>query len=765
MTGRTLIWDVETDGFLGPMTKITSLVLRDRETRETFVFRNHDGYNRREHDSIYNFAKPFRVVDPTVPDEWVEPENSIAQGVQMLLDADKLIGHNIIAFDIKAVRKIYPHFSVPPEKIVDTLVMTRAMRPDIKNTDYRLHAAGKLPAKLIGKHNLDSWGFRLGLNKGDYMKQMEARGLKPFEHWNQSLEDYCINDVDITEILFAAIEGDKFQLPETAFQLEHAIHTLMGVVEGNGFPFDAAGARSLAEKLQSDKQALIDELKPIYGRWLAPDKKRFVDIEYDDPDGVNAKRYKLDMAGKPCINEDSGKARPRKYYAPREEYGEDMSRPVWGEVSMYKKNTTPADYPNSPKRVAGLPFCKAKWVEFNPESRVQIVNRFQVQHNWTPAEFTDTGQPKLSHDVLDGLKDVIPAAPLVAEVFFLSKLIGYVSNGSQSWLGNVNPDTGRIHGATITGGTVSGRCAHQSPNLGQVPGVKIEDGYLKDKVTPNPKIIDPATGQPYDFALNEDGVIKRKVIMMGRKGRYGWECRNLFHVPEFVNGKPWQQIGVDLKGIEFRALAELVREFDGGELMDIVISGRDPHQFNADAAGTTRDIAKRLLYALMYGAGDWKLGFTVQPLGLTRGEQTDLGKRLRAQMMQGLPALRKAIEKVKKDAERGYLIGLDGRRLGVRSPHSAFNLRLQSDAALIAKKWVCLTEEYCLADGMDHGWDGDFAMLAFVHDEEQAGVSLEASPYYIENAHRAAGDAGKFFNWVCPVEADHKAGRSWAECH
>ena len=762
-TGRTLIWDVETNGFLKEMTKITSLVIRDKVTRETFVFRNHNGYNRRVHDSIYNFAKPFRVLDPTVPDEWVEPEDSIMQGVQMLQDAEHLVGHNIVAFDLKAIKKCYPNFKQPAQ-ITDTLVMTRAMRPDIKNTDYRLNAAGKLPGKLIGKHNLDSWGFRLGKHKGDYMAQMRARGLDPFKDWNQSLEDYCINDVDVTEILFAAIEGDKFKLPEKAFALEHGIHELMGVVERNGFPFDAAAARTLVEKLQSDKQALIDELKPIYGRWLAPDKKRYVDIEYDDPDGVNAKRYAMDMAEKPVLN-DKGKPKVRKYYAPRTEFGEDMSRPVWGEITMYKRDYTPDDYPNSPKRVAGLPLCKAKWVEFNPESRSQIINRFQLQHNWTPAEFTEEGNPKLSHDVLDGLKDHIPAAPMVAEVFFLSKLIGYVSNGSKSWLGNVDADTGRIHGATITGGTVSGRCAHQSPNLGQIPGVKVEDGYKKDGVTINPKVIDKKTGQPYDFALNADGIVKRKVIMMGRPGRYGYECRDLFRVPEFVNGRPWQQIGVDLKGIEFRALAELVREFDGGELMDIVVSGRDPHQFNADAAGTTRDIAKRLLYALMYGAGDWKLGFTVQPLGLTRGEQTTLGKQLRAQMMEGLPALRKAIEKVKRDAERGYLIGLDGRRLGVRSSHSAFNLRLQSDAALIAKKWVCLTEEYCLNDGMDHGWEGDFAMLAFVHDEEQAGVSLEASPYYIENAHKAARDAGLFFGWKCPVEADHKTGRSWAECH
>lgn len=774
--GRSLIFDIETDGLLPTLTKVTSLVIRDAETQETFVFRNHDGYNRREHDATFNFEKEFGVLDESVPDEWVPPENSIGKGVQMLEGAERVIGHNIIAFDIRAIQKVFPGWK-PQGEVVDTLVMTRLLRPDIKQSDYRLNKMGALPGKLIGKHNLDSWGFRLGLHKGDYAKQMEARGLNPWGDWNQSLEDYCVNDVDITEALWAAINGPNSVTSPVAQKLEHGIHELVGVMENNGFPFDREGSAELAKKLQSDRDALSAEVKAVYGTWMAPKKWRYVDILYDDPKGANAKQLALDMKGIANIDAKTQKVARRKYYPPRPEYGEDDSRAAWGDVEVWKgaenwdHKKGCVKNPEKPVRFKDSLYVPVTMKEFNPQSRGMVVDRFTHHHNWTPVEFTDKGNPQLSHEVLEALADHIPSAPKVAEILFQSKLIGYLESGTESWSKNFNEATGSIHPATITGGTVSGRCSHQSPNIGQVPGVKIEDGYKKDGVTINPKIIDPATGEPYSFALNADGVVKKKVIMMGRPGRYGYECRSLFHIPEIINGQAWGQCGVDLSGIEFRALAELVAEFDGGALIDVILkSALDPknnpdiHTYNAQMTGLTRDIAKRLLYALMYGAGDWKLGFTAMPIG-ARHEQVALGKKLRAQLMEGLPALKQAIEKIKAQAKKGYLVGLDGRKLFVRSEHSALNLSLQSAAAIIAKKWVCLTEEYCLADGMDHGWKGDFSMMAFVHDEVQSGVTDEAREYYARNCVKAAKDAGKFFNWKCPVDAEAKFGRNWAECH
>lgn len=66
--------------------------------------------------------------------------------------------------------------------------------------------------------------------------------------------------------------------------------------------------------------------------------------------------------------------------------------------------------------------------------------------------------------------------------------------------------------------------------------------------------------------------------------------------------------------------------------------------------------------------------------------------------------------------KRHYLRGLDGRILWVRSPHSALNLLLQSAGAIICKKWIIQTEQRLVDRGLQHGWDGDFAYLMWVHE-------------------------------------------------
>ena len=180
---------------------------------------------------------------------------------------------------------------------------------------------------------------------------------------------------------------------------------------------------------------------------------------------------------------------------------------------------------------------------------------------------------------------------------------------------------------------------------------------------------------------------------------------------------------------------------------------------------TSRDIIKRGLYGLMYGAGDEKLGLTVAP-NEPQHMHKQIGAAFRAKMMSGLPALKKTIDKVQGEvARRGYLIGLDGRHLHARSSHSALNLRLQSDAGLIAKKWAVLTEQYCLDSGLDHGWTGDFTMLAFVHDELQAGAKRDFAKLYADCCIKAAKDAGIAFGVQCPVDAVAKFGHNWYETH
>jgi DNA polymerase I-like protein with 3'-5' exonuclease and polymerase domains len=676
---RRLLWDVETDGLLPTMTRIHCLLMQDVDTDEMFKFRRND------------------------------EEDTIAEGVEMLQNASMLIGHNIIGFDIKAVKKVFPEFDPVDAEIRDTLVLVRLLPIDFKPLDIAANKSGRLPGKFMGKHSLDSWGYRLGKRKGDYAKEMLAQGMDPWFAWNQEMEDYCENDVIVNRLLWDMIQ--KYSVPEDVVDMEQACQEVVTYMEHTGFFFDKAEAEKLHQKLQSTMDETVARLVADRCGAFVPEKKYVIKPLWDDPFGMQ---------------------KAKKYGKPRPEFGEDGSRKWWADVSVPKKTMKSRDPKKRGDRTEGAPYCKIKWKDFNPASRIQVTDLLVEEYNWTPTDWTKTGMPSVDDIVLRSLGETIPLCNDLADVFFLQKLLGYIANGSEAWLKKYNEETGAVHCYINIGGTVTGRCAHQGPNLGQVPSV----------------IVGPD-----------------KQPLLGLAGRYGYECRSLFSAPREVRGIPWKQVGVDLSGIEFRCLAEAMAPHDGGETIKIITSGQDIHKANMEKTGiTSRDVIKRGLYGLLYGAGDQKLGSTVAP-DRDSSQWQEIGRRFRAQLMDGIPALKEVIKETQAQAKHGFLTGLDGRKIACRSPHSALNTRLQSAAALIAKRWLIFTEDMMMDEGFDHGLSGDFALLAFVHDEIQAGVKAEYAEKYAAICIEAAAEAGRSFEFLCPIDAEAKIGTNWAETH
>lgn len=176
------------------------------------------------------------------------------------------------------------------------------------------------------------------------------------------------------------------------------------------------------------------------------------------------------------------------------------------------------------------------------------------------------------------------------------------------------------------------------------------------------------------------------------------------------------------------------------------------------------------IYAFLYGAGDAKIGKII-------GEDAAAGNKIKRKFLKATPAiknLRDAVQNVLVETERGrvtrwkrkYLKGLDGRLLHVRSPHSALNLLLQSAGALVCKKWIVRTEERLIGRGLKHGWDGDFAYMAWVHDEIQVACrTQEIAEIVIEEAQGAMRDAQSFFGFRMQLDTEGKIGRNWFDCH
>ena len=363
--------------------------------------------------------------------------------------------------------------------------------------------------------------------------------------------------------------------------------------------------------------------------------------------------------------------------------------------------------PKRPNRTqgieAGVPYCKITLQEFNPASRLQIADRLTKLHGWKPQEFTEGGQPKVDETVLSKLP--YPAAKLLARRFLIEKRIGQLAEGNQAWLKLERK--GRIHGSVNTIGAVTGRCTHSHPNVAQVPSVRAP---------------------------------------------FGKECRALFGAdPGYV------QIGADASGLELRCLAHYMARYDGGAYAKVLLEG-DIHTENQKAAGLpTRDNAKTFIYAYLYGAGDEKIGQIV-------GKGAKEGKKLKENFLKRTPALKRLREDVASAVKkRGYLVGIDGRHLHIRSDHAALNTLLQSAGALLVKQATVNLYRELSTRGYVFG--KDWAMLAHVHDEYQLQARKEIADEVAQVAVWAFQQAGRDFNWRCPLDGEAKTGSNWSDCH
>lgn len=731
---RRLVFDAETDGLLHQVTVCHCVCVRDYDTGQRWTFRR----NKRE--------------------------NTIPQLFSLLDNAEELWGHNIVAYDIPMLELLFDW--QPSARIRDTLVMARLMFPDQKDKDFRLHEAGKLDGKLIGRHSLDSWGQRLGMFKGDYKAIKEAIGIsrgyeKDSEEmrawvwgtWTEELEEYCTNDVDVTSLLIQMIETREIS-PDATY-VQHRLADLMARQQENGFPFDIPRAKILAGELEVEQHRLEAELAIEFpGRFIP--KKRM-----DTP---------------PIGRNVAGGDFPDFYY---EE--EPVDRRWFGYPEKKNKASPKWKDPFRPRYTEGAWFTPIKWQDFKATSRPQITDRLQ-ELGWEPEDedYTEKGNVKANDVILRRIVQDFPVAGKLADLLATRKLMGQLQDGNQAWLKVVDPVSGCIHAYCNPCGAVTTRATHSFPNLAQVPAVRKKKATKEQLsgissprgiVRPNAMfkggpVLVMWKGQRCDDwhlipAWDEDKGQETEfsVIILGLRGGWGYECRSLFTVWE-----GWSMVGSDLAGIELRCLAHEMAKYDGGAYGKELLEG-DIHAFNQQMFELeTRDQAKTTIYATLYGAGDEKIGKIVSPMS-SPILQAKLGKEKKATFARKVPAYNRVQRDVQRQASRKYIVGLDGRRLYVRSKHAALNTCLQGMGATIANWWLIIVEDKLYEAGLEYGWDKDFVFLAYVHDEIQIGCRTEHSELIADICEQAAKEAGHFLEFALPVDASSSIGTNWAMTH
>ena len=214
-------------------------------------------------------------------------------------------------------------------------------------------------------------------------------------------------------------------------------------------------------------------------------------------------------------------------------------------------------------------------------------------------------------------------------------------------------------------------------------------------------------------------------------------------------------VGADLAGIELRMLAHYLGRYDGGRYADILLNG-DIHQVNADKIGISRRQVKTVSYAYLYGAGNLKLGLSYDPQ-LTESKAAKKGKEIREAFVAAIDGLADLQKAVTSKATNGFLLAIDGRRVLVDSPHKALNYLLQCSAGIVAKRWMVIANN-AIHNVHTH-------QLAFVHDELQYETTAEESGNLMILLETAAKMAGEYYNLRCPIAAEAKTGKTWADVH
>jgi len=213
-------------------------------------------------------------------------------------------------------------------------------------------------------------------------------------------------------------------------------------------------------------------------------------------------------------------------------------------------------------------------------------------------------------------------------------------------------------------------------------------------------------------------------------------------------------VGADLSGIELRMLAHYLGRYDGGRYADILLND-DIHQVNADKIGITRRQVKTVTYAFLYGAGNEKIGMSYDN-SLQPKEARKKGQEIREAYVSAIEGLADLLGAVSHKATQGHIMACDGRRVLVDSPHKGLNYLLQCSAGVVAKRWMVIANDLVQVKA---------SQLAFVHDELQYECEQDYADTLMETLENSAKLAGHYYNLRCPIAAEAKKGKTWADVH
>ena len=384
-----------------------------------------------------------------------------------------------------------------------------------------------------------------------------------------------------------------------------------------------------------------------------------------------------------------------------------------GEVNKpFKKNGELSVRADIGQDVGG-PFGKIEWHQIELTQHQKVGARL-VQLGWEPTAYTPTGHPKLKVDG-EPCPNLLKMPNSVGEQLAKYSKVTHRRNQIVGWIDECRED-GRVPAMANPCGTNTGRMTH--------------------KVVAN---VPKASDEVY----------------------FGKEMRSLF----VHKGGEYKLVGFDAEGLELRIAAHYINShaFTDALINGDKSAGTDPHTRVLKACEPhgveTRDEAKSCVYSTVYGASSRKVASI---LNLPE----DKGKQIIEAVESVFPGISTLKPNVERASSRGYLIGLDGRKIWMRRDsdgklmkHKALNYLFQSGGGIAMKVVLCYLDSQIKKHGADVTFVGN------IHDEVQAEVAEDWIEWYNNTVLWSFDKATEFLNLRCPLAGEVQVGDDWSQTH
>lgn len=769
----TIVFDVEANGLLYQADKIHCICLHNVDQKESRAFDGHD----------------------------------IPLGIDALFEADVIVGHNIIEYDLPLIKKL--HGKEPKEDclILDTVILSRYAFPDRQLPEGcpTVYYDDKGKAKRVGPHSLAAWGYREGNLKPEHSDWM---------NYSPEMLHRCKEDVRINVLtLYSLCEELGVYLEQLTDK--KAIKWFAGGHDKSRYPVCSPVFGS--------------KLNPINGYWL---EVKFAQLCMQQ----QMRKCKLDLT-KLYSNMDELKGIIQEIVVPIEEdlglYAEPLGAKVAYNGYMKGRVQTYAE------EHCGPAYAQALFSSMGDlDGIIEILERRLGLDSLPQKQRTKTNTLR---DALEECKEYMGKPCFVKKPFMKN---GDLTANVQKYIKETDM-TGDVRGpfskvdfpqlklsqrekvanvmlrrgwrpssyteVTEKGGggnpqlTVNG---DPCPNLANVPG-GLGLSYIKwVKATKRLEM-----HQAFYDNMDEHGMIPALVNSVGtntyrvthrlvanlpRAGGgtfYGTETRSVITCPD-----GYLMLGADMSGLENRVAAHYTYPLDGGEYADLILNGdchtnfrlkiveslgKDcPEVFRQSKEG--RNVAKGLSYAIIYGCSPKKAASML-------GVEERVAKKILDSFWKANPALATLKAYCEQSHEEfGYVAGIDGRKIITRSSHSAMNALFQSAGSIIFKIATCAaheksgrTMEQQITYHDENQWRvlesevkttkpmskekltkvlGSGKILGVPHENEDAEFVCKYHPHG-ELFVKAAKYAGKVLRCDVEFTAEYDIGDSWADTH